>query len=77
MLFTFDQRFGRDLGTVKLAVLLFGGSLVVSLFGLFWAANMENFARIYHGSPGRGCFAVASLFFLAGVLSLIIVPVLL
>ena len=36
---------------------------------------MEDVARLLDGTPGKWCFTISSLLFLAGVLFTIVIPV--
>ena len=53
LLFTIDGRLAGDAVATGAALTFFGLSLLVSLLGVFVGATMENFARIYDGTPGR------------------------
>lgn len=76
LLFAIDGKPAGEVVSTEPALALFGLSLLVSLFGVFMGAAIESVARIYEGTPGRLCFAAASLLFLTGVLFTIILPVL-
>lgn len=76
LLFTIDGRSAGDAVATEPALIFYGLSLLLSLFGVFVGATMENFAKIYEGTPGKWCFAGSALLFLAGVLFAIVLPVL-
>ena len=75
LLFAISNRPVGEAVSTESALTFFGLSLLVSLLGVFSGAAMEDVARLLDGTPGKWCFAISSLLFLAGVLFTIVIPV--
>jgi hypothetical protein len=71
-----DQRFAEGLELAGGGLLLLGVSLLFSVLGMFSTVWNDWLASVLWLVPGAWCFILSTFTFCAGVLTLIVIPVL-